>query len=86
MRLGSLHLCVSEVLSVLVGRYFGSAEGSKFVEMASVDNVKRTWVNYMVQPRSGVTPHRDRWEGGGVVTTRVCELMHQKIKTYFCGS
>lgn len=27
-------------------RYFGSAEGSKFVEMASVDNVKRTWVNY----------------------------------------
>ena len=21
-------------------------EGSKFVEMASVDNVKRTWVNY----------------------------------------
>ena len=48
MRLGSLHLCVSEVLSVLVGRYFGSAEGSKFVEMASVDNVKRTWVNYGV--------------------------------------
>ena len=27
-------------------RYFGSPEGSKFVEMASVDNVKRTWVNY----------------------------------------
>ena len=41
-----MQLCVSEVLSVLVGRYFGSAEGSKFVEMASVDNVKRTWVNY----------------------------------------
>ena len=48
MRPGSLHLCVSEVLFVLVGRYFGSAEGSKFVEMASVDNVKRTWVNYGV--------------------------------------
>lgn len=27
-------------------RYFGSTEGSKFVELASVDNVKRTWVNY----------------------------------------
>jgi len=48
MRLEFLHLCVSEVLSVLVGRYFGSAEGSKFVEMASVNNVKRTWVNYGV--------------------------------------
>ena len=44
--LGSLHLCFCEGLSVHVGRYFGSAEGSKFVEMASVDNVKRTWVNY----------------------------------------
>ena len=39
---------VYQSLSVLVGRYFGSAEGSKFVEMASVDNVKRTWVNYGV--------------------------------------
>ena len=27
-------------------RYFGSAEGSKFVEFASAENVKRTWVNY----------------------------------------
>lgn len=26
--------------------YFGSAEGSKFVEEGSVNNVKRTWVNY----------------------------------------
>ena len=26
--------------------YFGTAEGSKFVEYASADNVKRTWVNY----------------------------------------
>ena len=60
MRLGSLHLCVSEILFVLVGRYFGSAEGSKFVEMASVDNVKRT----MVWLGSGVTPYRDRWEEG----------------------
>ena len=27
-------------------RYFGSAEGSKFVEVASCENVKRSWVNY----------------------------------------
>jgi len=26
--------------------YFGTAEGSRFVEHASADNVKRTWVNY----------------------------------------
>lgn len=26
--------------------YFGSAAGSRFVEAASADNVKRTWVNY----------------------------------------
>ena len=29
-------------------RYFGTAEGSKFVEAGSVDNVKRTWVDYGV--------------------------------------
>ncbi|XP_067674449.1 aldehyde dehydrogenase family 16 member A1-like [Haliotis asinina] len=29
--------------------YFGSAEGSKFVEYASADNVKRTWVNYGIR-------------------------------------
>eukprot|EP00043_Microstomoeca_roanoka_P020821 m.254135 g.254135 ORF g.254135 m.254135 type:complete len:897 (-) comp17725_c0_seq1:268-2958(-) len=28
--------------------YFGSAEGSKFVEFASAENIKRTWVNYGV--------------------------------------
>ena len=28
--------------------YFGSAEGSKFVECAAAENVKRTWVNYGV--------------------------------------
>ena len=46
-------MCFHEILlralapmCVLFSRYFGSAEGSKFVEMASVDNVKRTWVNY----------------------------------------
>ena len=27
-------------------RYFGSAEGSKCVELASCENVKRSWVNY----------------------------------------
>jgi len=26
--------------------YFGSADGSRFVEHAAADNVKRTWVNY----------------------------------------
>ena len=26
--------------------YFGSAEGSRFVEHASAGNIKRTWVNY----------------------------------------
>lgn len=26
--------------------YFGSAEGSKFVESVSAENVKRTWVGY----------------------------------------
>ena len=88
MRLGSLHLCVSEILSVLVGRYFGSAEGSKFVEMASVDNVKRTWVNYGVA-REWSNPTQGQvgggrvlcWTGGRregcVATTQVCELMHQ---------
>lgn len=28
--------------------YFGSPEGSRFVEAASAANVKRTWVNYGV--------------------------------------
>ena len=28
--------------------YFGSAEGSKFVEYSSINNVKRTWVDYGV--------------------------------------
>ena len=26
--------------------YFGCAEGSKYVEYISAENVKRTWVNY----------------------------------------
>ena len=30
--------------------YFGSAEGSKFVEASSAENVKRTWASYG-QPR-----------------------------------
>lgn len=32
--------------------YFGSAEGSKFVEHASSVNVKRTWVNYGLENRN----------------------------------
>ena len=42
--MGVLHCYLSGFF--LCCRYFGSVEGSKFVEMASVDNVKRTWVNY----------------------------------------
>jgi aldehyde dehydrogenase (NAD+) len=37
---------LSEHQDVQAMWYFGSAEGSKYVEMASVDNIKRTWVNY----------------------------------------
>ena len=79
MRLGSLHLCVSEVLSVLVGRYFGSVEGSKFVEMASVDNVKRTWVNYGgAREWSDPSQGKVGGEGGGVVTTQVCDCINNQ--------
>jgi len=56
---GVLHCYLSGFF--LCCRYFGSVEGSKFVEMASVDNVKRTWVNY-----SGTRdPHRDKVAQGG---------------------
>ena len=51
------------LFSVVVGRYFGSAEGSKFVEMASVDNVKRTWVNYGVA-REWSDPTQGQVRGG----------------------
>jgi aldehyde dehydrogenase (NAD+) len=30
--------------------YFGSAEGSKTVEAASISNMKQTWVSYGVEP------------------------------------
>ena len=44
-------------------------EGSKFVEMASVDNVKRTWVNYgrareWSDPTQAWTSGRGTEEGG----------------------
>ena len=45
-------------------RYFGSVEGSKFVEMASVDNVKRTWVNYG-GAREWSDPTQGQVGGGG---------------------
>ena len=53
-------MCLSFLYNImlchcLLCRYFGSAEGSKFVEMASVDNVKRTWVNYGI-PRDWIDP------------------------------
>ena len=34
------------VKNTFLCRYFGTAEGSRFVEYASADSVKRTWVNY----------------------------------------
>lgn len=37
---------VTEHQDVQAMWYFGSAEGSKFVESAAAENVKRTWVNY----------------------------------------
>ena len=76
MRLGSLHLCVSEVLSVHVNRYFGSAEGSKFVEMVSVDNVKRTWVNYGVA-REWSDPTQGQVGGGEGVWYVTINSMHE---------
>ena len=42
--MGVLHCYLSGFF--LCCRYFGSVEGSKCVEMTSVDNMKRTWVNY----------------------------------------
>ena len=69
-RLESLHVVLCRVLS-LIGRYFGSAEGSKFVEMASVDNVKRTWVNYGVT-REWSDPTQGQVGGESVVCECMC--------------
>jgi len=41
--------------------YFGSAEGSYYVEMLSVSNLKRTWVNYG-EPRDWTDPHQGMGE------------------------
>ncbi|XP_069173387.1 aldehyde dehydrogenase family 16 member A1-like [Procambarus clarkii] len=41
--------------------YFGSLEGSKFVEYASAVNVKRTWVNYGLN-RDWFDPHQGQGE------------------------
>ena len=41
--------------------YFGSQEGSKFVEHASAVNVKRTWVNFG-QTRDWMTPEQGQGE------------------------
>ena len=68
--------CILVRFSVHVRRYFGSAEGSKFVEMASVDNVKRTWVNYG-GAREWSDPMQGQVGGGeGVVT------VHEKSKQW----
>ncbi|XP_048373450.1 aldehyde dehydrogenase family 16 member A1 [Sphaerodactylus townsendi] len=47
--------------------YFGSKEGSAFVEWASSGNLKRTWVNYGAKGRCW----SNLWEGAGE------ELLHQ---------
>ena len=41
-----------------------------------MDNVKRTWVG----PGSGVTSHRDRWEGKGCGSGSI--LFHCTVKSY----
>ncbi|KAK3096828.1 hypothetical protein FSP39_003725 [Pinctada imbricata] len=41
--------------------YFGSAEGSKFVEHESAENVKRTWVNYGIA-RDWMDPEQGQGE------------------------
>lgn len=38
--------CIAEHQDVQAMWYFGSREGSKFVEYASADSLKRTWVNH----------------------------------------
>ena len=37
---------LAEHQDVQAAWYFGSAEGSKWVEYTSAENIKRTWVNY----------------------------------------
>lgn len=49
-------------------RYFGSAEGSKFVEAGSAENVKRTWVDYglpreWTNPTQGQVSQYTEWAG-----------------------
>ncbi|KAF2363714.1 Aldehyde dehydrogenase domain [Trinorchestia longiramus] len=54
--------------------YFGSLEGSCFVEHASADSVKRTWVDYGL-PRAWL----DALQGAEVLTMSVC---HGKRNSY----
>ena len=51
-------------------RYFGSAEGCKFVETASCGNVKRSWVNYGLS-RDWISMEQGQveWNGAGNSTT-----------------
>ena len=42
--------------------YFGSKEGSKFVEYNSSVNVKRTWVNYGNDTRNWFDPQQGQGE------------------------
>ena len=50
--------------------YFGSAEGSKFVEQSSINNVKRTWVNYGAQ-RDWMDPEQGEGEEFLIQATEV---------------
>eukprot|EP00800_Vazella_pourtalesii_P016613 TRINITY_DN4830_c1_g1_i1.p1 TRINITY_DN4830_c1_g1~~TRINITY_DN4830_c1_g1_i1.p1 ORF type:complete len:684 (+),score=167.23 TRINITY_DN4830_c1_g1_i1:35-2053(+) len=50
--------------------YFGSPEGSKFVEFSSVNNVKRTWVNYGVT-RDWMDPEQGEGEEFLIQSTEV---------------
>ena len=52
-------------------RYFGSAEGSKFVEAGSVENVKRTWVDYGI-PRDWTQPTQGQVCVCVCVYVRIC--------------
>ena len=65
------------VNTYLLYRYFGSAEGSQFVEAGSVENVKRTWVDYGI-PRDWTQPTQ------GQVCVCVCVCVHVRVCVCVC--
>ena len=64
-------------------RYFGSAEGSKFVEHASAFNVKRTWVNYGIS-RDWSDPQQGQVSYKTPVCVCVCVCMCVHAYMYVC--